>query len=48
MIFQMRLNCNSKLYADAPCLIIKEKSIDCIRLSINKELVKVNRWMNAN
>ena len=42
------INCNSKLYTDGTCLIIKEKSIDCIRLSINEELIKVNRWMHAN
>ena len=41
--FSNAINCNSKLYADDTCLIIKEKSIDSIRL-----LVKVNRWMNAN
>ena len=46
--FSNAINCNSKLYADDICLIIKEKSIDFIRLSINEELVKVNRWMNAN
>ena len=42
------INCNSKLYADGTCLIIKEKTVDSIRLSINEELVKVNRWINAN
>ena len=41
------INCNSKLYADDTCLIIKE-FIDSIRLSINKEVVIVNRWKNAN
>ena len=46
--FSNVINCNSKLYAYDTCLIIKEKSIDSIRLSINEELVKVNRWINAN
>ena len=46
--FSNTINCNSKLYADDTCLIIKEKSIDSIRLSINEKLVEVNRLMNAN
>ena len=33
--FSNAINCNSKLYADDTCLIIKGKSIDSIRLSIN-------------
>ena len=48
MLMINAINCNSKLNADDTCLIIKEKSIDSIRLSINEELIKVNRWMNAN
>ena len=41
--FSNAINCNSKLYTDDTCLIIKKKSIESIRLSINEELVKVNR-----
>ena len=46
--FSNAINCNSKLYAHDTCLIIKKKNFDSFRLSINEELVKVNRWMNAN
>ena len=41
--FSNAINCNSKLYTDDTCLIIKKKSIESIHLSINEELVKVNR-----
>ena len=46
--FSNVINCNSKLYADDTCLTIKEKTIDSIHLSINEELFKVQRLMNAN
>ena len=48
MIFLMRLSVTLNYMQMTPVLIIKEKNIDSIRLTINEELVKVNRWMNAN